>query len=145
MTEINTRNNQELVNKFFNVFFVDKTPRCVSEAGDCQYAPQKEGQVGCAVGMFLSLDDAVSLDEYFKASGQGSGIRSVRLSQPNMYDKYFDHEQIDFLKQLQSCHDRLDDSWFNDQSDLNTIRLNTICKEYNLINPQTGEDHAYQD
>ena len=144
-TKINTRNNQEIVDYYISEFIVKGTPKCTTEGGcSCKYSPQRESQVGCAVGMLLSLEDAIAVD---KELGMGS-VNTLKTDMPDMYHKYFDEDQIRFLTQMQMAHDNLhrNAGWGATLEALDTVRniedINKVCKVFDLNGYTEGESNA---
>lgn len=100
--QINTRNNQEVYNYVWQKFVIEEAPKCASN-DECVYAPFEEGQIGCAIGCLLSSEDQILWAKHSEFNDPS--ICSIELSNSDMFEKYFDHSQIDFLSDLQDMHD----------------------------------------
>jgi hypothetical protein len=110
--------NQEIVNRVYQHFFVERHERCHSD-GYCQYYCVSNKQDGCAVGCLLTQKDALQIP-------QGE------ITYPEIFDVlenvYFDKESLPLLQDLQIWHDQyhLDPKIFDD-----------IIRDYGLKDPAT--------
>lgn len=103
-----TRNNQDILDYFVDVFMINSIPRCVNEVQQCRYAPQHEGQVGCAIGCLIPIEDSKRWDTLRRNTVVDHGaltIKGIKNGFPWEYNKYFDPEQEEFLRRLQVMHD----------------------------------------
>ena len=133
--------NQTIMHRFIKAFVTNDTPACQGEDGS-MYAPQDKGQIGCAVGMFLSLEDAREVDDVLEGD---STVRKMSQDMPEIYDKYFTPNQLMFLEDLQLAHDSmpLTFGWKkpgsighgNMKSSL-VNRLRSICRDHELNIPR---------
>lgn len=104
MFDGDTRNNVDILRYLYQKFIVERAPKCMSKSGVCQYAPQTEGQIGCAVGCLLPEDVAKQWDKH-NVGGLTEGKLNNYLEVKNLYSQFFNMEQLPFLMACQSWHD----------------------------------------
>jgi hypothetical protein len=110
---------QEIFNKVWNHFIVEKHPRATS-GGGCFYRTV-DGRK-CALGIFIP-------DEYYEFNLEGNGANSHRM-EPVLI-KLGLHEHRDLLGILQNVHDSSTSSDF----DLFKKDLQIVASQYNLTIP----------
>ena len=126
---IDTRSNQAMLDLFHQTFMVDKRPRCHQDGG-CGYAPKLAGQVGCAIGVALDPEDRPEWDRC-------GAIGDIQTEHAEMFGKYFDQDQAEFLRGLQHLHDNALASG-PDSDDLRDA-LSDLAAEHGLNDPQVTE------
>lgn len=90
------KNNQEILNKVYQHFIVEKNPKSTNSNGGCCY-----NGTGCAVGCLLDPIDR----ELFETSAGNGLILSICQHNPEMFLKSFRKDQLSFLVDLQNAHD----------------------------------------
>lgn len=129
-----TRNNQDIINYFWQKFGVEKVPKCVRDNGDCMYSPQTLEQIGCAIGCLLSSEDQDTLDDASDKYVSGSVcVMGIKDHFKHIYDRYFDESQDLFLGRLQPIHD---DIGFPSPKSLEE-RVFELAADFNLTDPTT--------
>lgn len=115
--------NQEIFDRNWQVFIVDKQPRAVDDDHGCSYSPTGNNTVGCAVGCCLS-EEARKLFER-----KGGSIRRIFNDESSLYHSAFQDNQIEFLAAMQSWHDL---------QDLDKDDLIEIARCFNLNVPENS-------
>lgn len=108
--------NQEIFNRVWQHFIVEKNPRCV-ENGECRY-----DRTGCAIGCLLTQEDGDKL----QSSCEGFAVWTQEVKM-NIQD-YCDLVGPDLLSDLQFWHDR-------SNRILDKNELIRIAKRYDLEIP----------
>ena len=107
--------NQEIVDRVYQHFFVEKNPRSVN-LGFCLYA-----RSGCAVGCMLTSEDA----EKFDGCGH---IALIAEHKNKLFSEYFNNKSLPLLTKLQKMHDR---------GDIDIDSFRKICQDFNLTVKET--------
>lgn len=76
------KSNQEIINKIYKHFIMDKNPRCINQCGSCCYSG-----TGCAIGCLLEREDSILWDNY----------GDIFTIPKNLYEKYFEESSINLL------------------------------------------------
>ena len=84
-------------------------PRCIESSGRCVYAPRGNA-LGCAVGIFLTVEDAMTLDHLRGSIRQFFGVAGFTQAQEilRIYFNFDEQGMFDLLCAAQRVHDHGD-------------------------------------
>lgn len=119
---------QQIFDRVWDYFVVKKHPKSMDGQTDNCFYLGPEG-TRCAIGIFLAKPEA-------KACSESGAIFEVRDLNPDIYNRHFRDEDLQFLAALQRCHDLaygVFDGAFNDDIEW---RLRLLMGAYNLAEPR---------
>jgi hypothetical protein len=84
-------------------YFSAPNKRCVSDFGSCFYSPQNSDQTGCAIGRFMTPENAQLADEI----GGVDGLIYERMyaDYRSLIPEFMLEWEVDFLNNVQRLHD----------------------------------------
>ena len=129
------KTRQEMFDRVWQCFVVDKQPQCKPNVGPCSYVPINNNTVGCAVGCLLEHEEQKRFQEYnWSVSSMLTGNMGYQSDShkndlaKSLFLKNFNREDVEFLDDCQSAHDS-NFEYFKES-------LREIAIDYRLIIPE---------
>lgn len=84
-------------------YFSDPNKRCVSDFGNCFYSPQDSDQTGCAIGRFMTPENAQLADNL--GGADGLNYKTMYSIYRSLIPEFMLEWNLDFLDNVQRLHD----------------------------------------
>jgi hypothetical protein len=84
-------------------YFSNPKKRCISDYGNCFYSPQNSDQTGCAIGRFMTPENAKLADRL----GEVDGLvyKTMYATHCSLIPEFMLKWEVDFLNNVQRLHD----------------------------------------